>query len=1091
MRFRILGLLDVRTDGGEPVSIPELKVRALLADLLAHEGQLLTTDRLVADLWGDNSPRDPVGALQLKVSRLRRVLERAEPGARAMLVSQPTGYLLRMAPGGTDAGEFAMLTRRARSAPDPRSRAGWLADALQLWRGPALADFTDWSFARSVAARLEEERLIAVEEHAAARLELDDGEPLVAELGDLVIRHPYREGLRSLHMRALYRSGRQSEALASYRELHARLADELGVEPSPDLVELHRLMLRQDPALVMPRAGTALAPVRRPTNLVTPITELVGRDDAVAEVTALLNSERLLTLVGPGGVGKTRLAIRTAGDQLARHPDGVWMVELAPLGRAGPTDGVSSVASAVMSVLGIRETSPLPPMEQLREALDGKRVLLVLDNCEHLVDAVAGVAQKLLPAVPGLRILATSRASLGLAGETLWSVPPLALPPPAGDPQPDALLRYGAVRLFVARATAAAPGFRLDHDNASAVAVLCRRLDGIPLALELAATKVRALGVHAMVARLDDRFRLLASGHRGAPARQQTLRGMIDWSWELLSEPERAVLRRLSLHLDGCSLAAAEAVCGGGEVADVDVPDLVARLVDRSLVFTTVTAGGLRYRLMESIADYCLARLGEEDDAEQARHRYRAYYLALAEQAEEQLRGAEQQLWLTRLDEESTNLQAVHESAVRDGLADEVLRLSNALTWYWFLRGRLREGLHRLTLALETPGPMMTAARARAAVWRAGLAVVAGEKSDAIEAGLKALELYKGLDDPVGYARAQWFLGFVQSDFGDLTTSTDLVHRALEDFRRCGDRWGEAAALSTLAKYGMVRGDLAALQRHGELSARIFTDLGDRWGQLQATDSLATLAEVRGDHDRAARMHQEGLHTAEQLGLWPEASSRLSWLGRIAMLRGDFAQARQLHQQARRLAVEHGYKPGEIFAEMGLGIAARREGRFDAAEEHLRTVLDWLPREDFRRGDTLPLALILPELGFIAEQRGDPVAAQHLHLEGLHVARQLEGDPRGVVLTLEGLAGAQALAGNHACAARLLGAAAWLRHTAQAPLPPSEQADVDRIASIVMATIGAEEFAVNFERGRAMSPDACVDLVREAADGRTESSGAR
>ncbi|MEU6077428.1 BTAD domain-containing putative transcriptional regulator [Micromonospora sp. NPDC047074] len=1068
-----------------------MKVRALLADLLAHEGQLLTTDRLIADLWGDDVPRDPAGALQVKVSRLRRVLEQAEPGARTMLISQPPGYLLRTGPGVTDASEFAMLTRRARTTRDPRSRAEWLADALRLWRGPALVDFADWSFAQPVAARLEEERLTAIEEHTQARLELDDSDPLIAELGDLVSRHPYREGLRGLHMRALYRSGRQSEALASYRELHVRLADELGVEPGPDLVELHRCMLRQDQALAAPRVAPVVAPVRRLTNLTAPITELVGRDDATVEVAALLGAERLLTLVGPGGVGKTRLAIHAAGEQLAACPDGVWMVELAPLGRAGSADGISSVVSAITTVLGIRETSPLPPVEHLRAALDGKRMLLLLDNCEHLVDAVAEVTQDLLRAVPGLRVLATSREPLGVPGETLWSVPPLELPPPAVIAQPDALLRYGAVRLFVARAVAAAPGFRLDHLNAAAVAVLCRRLDGIPLALELAATKVRALGVHTMVSRLDDRFRLLATGHRAAPPRQQTLRGMIDWSWELLSEPERVVLRRLAPHADGCTLDAAEVVCAGGAVAGVDVLDLLTRLVDRCLVVTTEAAGERRYRLMQSIADYCLARLAEAGEAEQVRRRCRTYYLDLAEQAAQHLHGPAQQLWLARLDEESANLRATHESVVRDGLVDEALRLTNALTWYWFLRGRLREGLRQLTAALEIPGPMMTAARARAAVWRAGLASVAGDQSNAIEAGLKALELYEGLDDPVGYPRAQWFLGFVQSDFGDLTTSTELVRRALEDFRRCGDRWGEAAALSTLAKHGMVRGDLAALQRHGEQSALIFAELGDSWGQLQVTDSLATLAEVRGDHDRAARIHRDGLRTAERLGLWPEASSRLSWLGRIAMLRGDFEESRQLHQRARRLAVEHGYKPGEIFAEMGLGIAARREGRLDAAEEHLRTVLKWLPRENYQRGDTLPLALILPELGFIAEQRGDAVAAQRLHLEGLHVARQLEGDPRGVVLTLEGLAGVQALVGNNRPAARLLGAAAAVRQTARAPLPPAEQADVDRIATKVMAAIGAEEFAVDFERGRSMSADACVDLVRQAAGDRAEPTDVR
>ncbi|RSM47558.1 AfsR family transcriptional regulator [Actinoplanes sp. ATCC 53533] len=1073
MYFRILGPLEVRTSRGTPVPVPEMKVRVLLADLLAHQGRPVPIDTLVADLWGDETPRNPVSALQLKVSRLRRVLDDAEPGARATVVSQPPGYLLRAEPGTTDTAVFADLTERARAADDPRSRAGLLAEALSLWRGPALADFATWEFARPVTARLEEQRLTTLELHADARLRLGEGEALVAELGDLVAQHPYREGLRALHMRALYAAGRQSEALAAYRELHARLAGELGVEPGPDVVELHRSMLRQDPAL-------APAPARHASNLSNPLTDLLGRGDAAAEVTTRMATERLLTLVGPGGVGKTRLAVHVARERLASYPDGVWMVELAPLGRAGASDGIGAVTTAIGTVLGLRETvaggRPLDPVAHLAQAIDGKRMLLVLDNCEHLIDAVATVARALLTACPHLWILATSRETLGVAGETLWPVPPLGLPP-VGETDPGVLLRYGAVQLFVARVAATIPGFHLDAGNAADVAVLCRRLDGIALALELAATKVRALGVKAMVERLDDRFRLLAAGHRGTSPRQQTLRGMIDWSWDLLGEPDRLVLRRLALHADGCTLEAAEATCSGGEG---DVLDPLTRLVDRCMVFTSDSPAGPRYRLMESVAEYCLGRIREEDDLDAARRRYLDYYRGLAERADGHLHGADQEHWLALLDAESANLRAAHEHAVRDGLVDDALGLANALTWYWFLRGRLRDGLDRLDAALAMPGPMMTAARARAAVWRAGFAIVAGEHAEAIDAGGKALELYEGLGDPLGYARAQWFLGFVQADFGDLATSADLVRHALDDFRRCDDRWGEAAALSTLAKDGMVRGDLTALREHGERSAALFRDLGDRWGELQATDSLATLAEIRGDHERAARMHRDGLRIAERLGLWPEASSRLSWLGRIAMLRGDYSEARDLHERARLLAVEQGWKPGEVFAEMGLGITARRAGRRDDARRHLHAVLGWLPRRDYDRAHTLPLALVLPELGFLAEQDGDAAAAQALHLEALSVARHLRDDPRGAVLAVEGLAAAQALAGRHRLAARLLGSAAARRAQAPAPLSAAEQADVDRVAAAATAALGAAEFAAEHERGAPMTADDCIDLVLES-----------
>ncbi|MEU5875990.1 BTAD domain-containing putative transcriptional regulator [Spirillospora sp. NPDC047279] len=446
MRFGVLGPLAVWTDDGRPVRIPELKVRALLADLLVHQGRPVPVDRLVADLWGERLPRNPINTLQTRVSQLRRALEEAEPGGRELVVSQSPGYLLRVDPQAVDTGRFHDLAARARTTDDLADTAAALAAALALWRGPAYADFGDEEFVRPAIGRLEEERLAVLEEHAEVRLELGEHRLLVGELGDLVTRYPLRERLRAVHLRALYRAGRQSEALAGYAEVRTRLADELGLDPSPELAALHEAMLRQDAALEPPRPRPAR------TNLPAALTALVGRDGDLTEVTRLLDKSRLVTLTGPGGVGKTRLAVEAARNVREAFPDGVWLVELAGLEPAsGATPG-----EVVAAALGVRDDETGDLNGQLQRALKC-RILLVLDNCEHVVGPVAELAGSLLRGSPGLHVLATGQEPLGVEGETTRSVPPL---------DEDA-----AVRLFAERAAAGAP-FELTPANADAVAAL-------------------------------------------------------------------------------------------------------------------------------------------------------------------------------------------------------------------------------------------------------------------------------------------------------------------------------------------------------------------------------------------------------------------------------------------------------------------------------------------------------------------------------------------------------------------------------------------------------------------------------------------
>ncbi|MFG3016521.1 BTAD domain-containing putative transcriptional regulator [Streptomyces cinerochromogenes] len=1277
MRLGVLGPLAVWDDDGEQLRVPETKVRALLADLLAHDGGPVSADRLIDDLWGEHLPGNPAGALQAKVSQLRRVL------GRERLLRQPPGYGLRLDPADdVDADRFGRLVAESRSVADPRRRADLLTEALGLWRGPAYADFADEEFVRAARECLAEQRLAVLEERAEARLAAGDHLLLAGELAALVAEHPLRERLRAVQMQALYRAGHQGEALASYEDLRTRLATELGACPAPALSALHQAMLRQDPALAAPppyadplrgarpyagslegappRAGSpeearpyvgspegapprawlssaaspraglpqagplqgalphdglphagpqhagqphaappqagqpypatahrdashaaashraasdpgaphsdagdadpahtdaayadpshadpshagqpsaapphtglphtdlrhpaqpqaaattpagpqhagppqaaaapnvlpsaqpaAASPTAPPSaqpaprpevpqvaagaapsaNLPVPLTALIGREEALGVISRMLGRQRLVTLTGPGGVGKTRLAVAAAQDTLTGGgglPDGAWFVEFAGVRSATPDD----LAGLVAATLGIRDDAPsappatgtgaTSPVHRLTAALRDRRTLLVLDNCEHVVAAAADLVALLLRSAPQLRILTTSQEPLALAGEAVFLVEPL--------PTPD------AVQLFTERAAACAPGFRLDGGEGSeraAVAEICRRLDGIPLALELAATRVRALGVRELAARLGDRFRVLTSGQRGAPARQQTLRAVIDWSWELLSPPERLVLSRLAVHRDGCGLDAAEAVCAGEGVAGADVLDLVTRLVEKSLVVVTDGPAGPRYRLLESVAAYATERLHETADEAAARERHLHHYLALAEHAEHRLRGPEQRDWLARLDTEACNLRAALDEAVRraaDGRSEEAVRLATALSWWWLLRGRLTEARRALAAVLAATAGHCDP---ELALLHGGFLLLTGERTVTCCAD--------AVPDPVRRARALWLNAYGRFSVGDLDGSRALNTRALLHFEAADEQWGIAAALGLRAALALVRGDLDGLARDGRRSRALFRERGDRWGELQTVSPLAALAEIKGEYAQAAHRQHEGLQIARELSLEAEVSARLSGLGRLALLAQDFDRARELHEQARRIAVDQGYKYGEIHADMGLALGARRSGDIDAAEAHLLRIRDAHADVSSPAGDHLLHA----ELGFIAELRGDAARSAAHHLRGLRIARCLD-EPRALALSLEGLAGTAALSGHRSgatCAALLLGAAHAARRSVGAPLPPAERGDVDRITAAARDVLGERAFTEAFERGAWLSPAEAEHHARTA-----------
>jgi predicted ATPase/DNA-binding SARP family transcriptional activator len=970
MELGILGPLEVR-DGSALVPVPGAKERALLADLVVNAGRVVSADRLVEDLWGDAPPGNPANTLQGRVSALRRALG---PAGSGLVVTRPPGYVLATDPAAVDASRFERLVAEAMalgSTGAPHATR-LLEEALGLWRGPALAEFADRPWAQAEAARLEELRLAATEALVELRLAAGGHARVVGELEALVAAHPTRERPRGQLMVALYRSGRQADALRVYAETRVTLAEELGIDPSPELQRLYQAILVQDPALEP--AGPVPQPPRH--NLPERLTSLVGRDQELREVAKLVEAHRLVTVVGPGGAGKTTVAVELARRLGGGHPDGVWLVELAAVGDP------ALLAEVVGAALGLREEPPEPgtpstgPGERLAESLRDKALLLVLDNCEHLVAACAELVGRLLRTAPGVRVLATSREVLRVAGEVVWPVPPLAVP--GGDgAAPEMLAGYDAVRLFAERAAAADPGFALDAASAPAVAELCRRLDGLPLAIELAAARVRVLPVPEIAARLGDRFRLLGGGDRTSDPRQRTLRATVDWSWELLEEPDRRLWRRLAVFPGGWTVAAAEAVCAGDGLDEDEVLEGLFRLVDRSLV---VAAGvePARFSMLESLRAYGAERLAETGEVEAVAARHTAFFLELAEEAATHRTARP---WLRRMRADYDNLRAALDRVVAAGDLDTALRLAGALGWYWSTDHTI-EGRQRLAAVLAlADGRPPTPALARVLQVRAMVEVALAPTGATVAAARRSRELFERFGDRQGVAFSKLLIGWAELQRGGPgDAALRLVEEADATFAELGDPWGQAFAGQSRAVFETyLHGPSERAQRAGRQALERYRALDDQFGLAQAQFNLAEMATALGDLDAARRGYEETLAAARDGGpLWALLAS-LTRLGALLILEGEEDRAAALHAEAVALA--------------------RRSGQ--------------------RRA----LGHLYNELGAVARARGDLERARQLHQEALAIVRGLIG--WSVPHTLASLACAEARLGD------LDGAAAHLREAAR------------------------------------------------------------
>jgi predicted ATPase/DNA-binding SARP family transcriptional activator len=1054
VEFRILGPVQA-VRGGRELGLGGPRRRAVLALLLMAAGRVVPAERLAEEVWGGFPPPGAAGTLRAHVSRLRTLL-----APDADLIGRGGGYAISADPDQLDAARFERLVGAGRAAlerGEAAVAAGRFREALGLWRGRALADVVDVESLALEGARLEELRLVAVEGRIGADIELGLAAEVTGELEGLVAEHPLRERLWRLLVLALYRCERQADALAAYRRARAMLADELGIEPGEELRRLEQAVLRQE--------VPAAAPRHQRHNLPLQLTSFVGRERELAALAELVGRARLVTLTGPGGAGKTRLAVEFAAGVVERFRDGAWVAGLA--GVADP----ALVAPLVMEALGVRQTGEVPVIEALRYRLRSAELLLVLDNCEHLLGACAELAVALLGSSPGLRVLATSREPLGVPGEAVYPVPPLAVPPETADPR--ALARAPAVRLFLARASSARPGAGVEAAPVAVAARICRELDGLPLAIELAAARASVLSVQEIQQHLADKFRFLTYRRAAADPRHQALKAAIGWSYELLSEEQRRAFRALSVFAGGFGLAAVAAVCCGGDEAAA--LDLVDQLASKSLVVAEPGAGGTRYRLLETIRQYAADRLAEAGEAGQARRRHAAAFLQLAERERE----------LPVLLREQDNFRAALGHALAGG-GETGPRLARALGGFWLARGLFQEGQAWLERALAAGpaderlragllrllGALLYAAgdigRAQATLAE-GLQVAAAAGAPSVQARIRVLlaEIHAGEDgkyaealetcqaaaalleaenDLEGLADAWLLAGKLRFwGAGDPLGATEALERAAAYARRSanhhaerestswlianlmdlpipidvavgrgerlleaapGDPWAEAAILHPLSLLYAYAGRFADARAACARAGAIFGRSGARleWAAY-ALQFAARIEMIAGNHAAAERNLREAYEELRAMGERGTRATTVTLLAEAAYAQGRLGEAQRLTEEAEELAGADDFDAQGRWRATRAKLLARR-GQHPAAARLAEDAVACVPAT----GGAPELAEFLVAQAEVSQLAGAPGKAE----ASLRRALQFYQDRRIVPLAERARAALASLAGQRA-----------------------------------------------------------------------------
>jgi predicted ATPase/DNA-binding SARP family transcriptional activator/tetratricopeptide (TPR) repeat protein len=1095
VEFRVLGTLEVLDTGGHPVELRGTKLRTLLAALILRAGQQVSADRLVDVLWGDRPPRGAANALQAQISKLRRAL------GDVPIEGRDGGYVLSIDPSQIDAERFVELATLGHDRLDAGQHAeaaASLGEALSLWRGPALADFAFDEFAQAHRTRLDEMRLTATEDRIDADLACGRHEAVAAELEGLVHEHGLRERLWGQLMVALYRCGRQTDSLRAFQRARTLLADELGLEPGHALRELEQQVLAHDPALDVPASVTNVP--RRLTNIRPELSTFVGRSTDVAQIAELLQHRRLVTLTGPGGVGKTRIATEIALQFDGTYRDGTWLVEL------GLENGQRAVHAALLRTFGPRlgHTGGDPTIDWLTDGLATNELLIVLDNCEHVLAEAAAAASAIVRSCPRVAVLATSREPLGVAGERVRALQPLELD--------------DAVQLFASRAADSASDFVLDDGSAAAVATICSNVDRLPLAIELTAARTRAFSARQLADLLDHRFGVVSAGTGGRPRRQQTMHAAVDWSFDLLFDDERRLLTRLSVFAGGFTLSAAVKVCADDSLPADDIEVLLARLVDKSLVSVQARSAparsgperaddaraDTRFRLLRPVAEYSAMRLEEANETALIRDRHSHWLVALTDGLTRGLRGPHRYEWAHLANAELDNLTRAATWGLGDGDPAVALQIGVNLGWYAFVSANVQSDEPVLMELLDRCTDAPPALRCRALMWsglltigrtvrrtwamdavdvartavNAGTAVPTLTVNEGMTMSTDAIALARAMDDPL--------LLLETLEIGSLHMAAvglhpDVLSALIDEVSvlaaSSADPWhiAMAAALTGLATY--VTGDLdtSMLQLRGAIDA--FRMLDDDGTAALFEVSFSEVAELRGDIAGATSAMAVALAVGSKAGFRSSTILRavLCWLsGR----NGQVGRALELGREVVELAREPFNPVIRAQALFALGVAETLAGLTDESAEHLGEAL-----EIHRRvGMTREAAMDHRHLGHLRHLQGDVADAIEHHRQAVLLAMQV-GLPWTVVLTARSLAAAL-VDDDAALAAQLLGNTEALSDIFGYPPTDDERELVATTLATATAKIGAVAVGQAGEAGAELSFAQLEALLGPLADRR-------
>ena len=1049
VRVRLLGPMEVLVDH-TPSKLPGAAERALLVQLLLAPGRTIPATMLVDRLWSESAlPVDPMNALQIRVSKLRRAMKAM--GVEDLVTREGVGYRAAVEPAQVDALDFEARIRTARAVAadavatgdgyDQRHLQAY-DDALALWHGDPLSDFVTEQWATAEASRLSELRLAALTERAQVALALGRHLEVVADLETQVAREPTLESLAGLLMVALYRSGRQADALAVYTRTREELDETLGLEPSLSLRSLHERVLRQDESLGVHPAlpATMPAPSTRgagdgqplaPTNMPTVVRPLIGRDAQLDSLTGLLGEVRLLSLVGPGGAGKTSLALAVVVATSHAYPDGAFGVRLASV------DSGDQVPFAVADALGVPldgSAAVGDVRERLVSYLSNRHMLLLMDNCEHVVDAAAALIDHILGRARHVTVIATSREALAVPDEVQVTVGPLDTPPE--DAPPARVLDYPAPQLFVERARAVRPGLVFDGENLAALGVISRALDGIPLALELAAARVVSMSPAEISDRLAHRFTLLTSGSRTAEARQQTLRATVDWSYLLLSDIEQRVFNRLSVFQGGWTLTSAEAVVGDEALLPGDVLDTIGRLVERSMVVVEPGAT-TRYRMLEILREYAAEQLASSEKVVEVADRHGRYFRQVAEQAEVELRGHRQRATLRLLREEQPNIRAAISWLSRPGGdLDSALVTAGSLGMFWHLGRHLegREVLGRLVASSTgTPAARARALQAISIVERPRGCLVHPHPRCA-EAAEESLAIFDNLGDTRHAALSKVLLAVEGVTGAHQERSDALLREAEEQFVRDADPWGLAVVGFVRLETAMKAGDVDASVRIGRATAAAFRQLDDPWGLSATLYHLGWGLRQFGRFEEGARALEEAIDVGASAGLWNTVQWALADLAVQKVHVDELDPARDLLERAAAASQEVGDGAGEVLAGYGYGLLAEVAGDWDDARRHY----DGAVPQFERLGTPVWVGVALTGLGRCDEAQVKVDAAAGHYLEALALGRRL-GEPSVTAASIEGLSRLARNRHDLEEADRLLHEATEIRRRFHRPAPPHER----------------------------------------------------